>query len=77
MTIWYILYSFGTFSGFWYRVPRKIWQPWYVDVAYLAASKCWQLVPEDRSSESNSAARGGRAFQSLPAITLEAVLKSS
>jgi hypothetical protein len=27
MTIWYILYSFGTFFRFWYHVPRKIWQP--------------------------------------------------
>jgi hypothetical protein len=27
MTIWYILCSFGTFFRFWYRVPRKIWQP--------------------------------------------------
>jgi hypothetical protein len=27
LTIWYILYSFGTFFRFWYRVPRKIWQP--------------------------------------------------
>jgi hypothetical protein len=25
MTIWYILFSFGTF---WYRVRIKIWQPW-------------------------------------------------
>jgi hypothetical protein len=30
MTIWNILCSFGTFFRFWYRVPRKIWQPWSV-----------------------------------------------
>jgi hypothetical protein len=28
MTIWYILCSFGTFFRLWYRVPRRIWQPW-------------------------------------------------
>jgi hypothetical protein len=27
MAIWYILWSFGIFSLFWYFVPRKIWQP--------------------------------------------------
>jgi hypothetical protein len=27
MTIWYILYSFGTFFRVWYLAPRKIWQP--------------------------------------------------
>jgi hypothetical protein len=27
MTIWYILYSFGTFFRFWYHAPRKILQP--------------------------------------------------
>jgi hypothetical protein len=27
VTIWYILWSFGTFFSFWYVVPRKIWQP--------------------------------------------------
>jgi hypothetical protein len=33
--IWEILWPFGKFfvnlvhfSGFWYHVPRKIWQPW-------------------------------------------------
>jgi hypothetical protein len=25
---WFILWSFGTFSPFWYVVPREIWQPW-------------------------------------------------
>jgi hypothetical protein len=30
MTIWYILYSFGTFFRFWYHVPRKIWQAWLI-----------------------------------------------
>jgi hypothetical protein len=30
MAIWYILWSFGNFSPFWYFVPRKIWQPWWV-----------------------------------------------
>jgi hypothetical protein len=36
-TIWYILWPFGIFCGyfgtffpFWYVVPRKIWQPWFV-----------------------------------------------
>jgi hypothetical protein len=29
MTIWYILYSINAFFCFWYRVPRKIWQPWF------------------------------------------------
>jgi hypothetical protein len=28
VVIWYILWSFGIFSPFWYAVPRKIWQPW-------------------------------------------------
>jgi hypothetical protein len=28
MTIWYILYSFGTFFRLWYHEPRQIWQPW-------------------------------------------------
>jgi hypothetical protein len=31
--IWYI------FSGFWYRVPRKIWQPW------IALSAFQSLTP--------------------------------
>jgi hypothetical protein len=28
MTIWYILWQFGTFFPFWYVKLRKIWQPW-------------------------------------------------
>jgi hypothetical protein len=28
MTIWYILFPFGTIFWFWYHVPRQIWQPW-------------------------------------------------
>jgi hypothetical protein len=27
VTIRYIFCSFGTFFQFWYRAPRKIWQP--------------------------------------------------
>jgi hypothetical protein len=27
MALWYILWSFGIFSPFWYIVERKIWQP--------------------------------------------------
>jgi hypothetical protein len=27
VTIWYISRAFGTFSPFWYVIPRKIWQP--------------------------------------------------
>jgi hypothetical protein len=30
MTLWYTFCSFGNiFFGFWYREPRKIWQPWF------------------------------------------------
>jgi hypothetical protein len=28
----YILWLFYIFSPFWYDVPRKIWQPWSVDM---------------------------------------------
>jgi hypothetical protein len=28
MAIWYILWSFGIFSPFWFVVPRLIWQSW-------------------------------------------------
>jgi hypothetical protein len=29
---------FGIFSPFWYIVPRKIWQPWYVEPSSASAS---------------------------------------
>jgi membrane protease YdiL (CAAX protease family) len=30
VAIWYILWLFGLFFPFWYVVPRKIWQPWFL-----------------------------------------------
>jgi hypothetical protein len=39
MAIWYILWSFGIFSLFWYVVPRKIWQPWFLAQNLQAGKK--------------------------------------
>jgi hypothetical protein len=35
MTIWYILWPFGTFFKFWYNAARKIWQPWFTIISNL------------------------------------------
>jgi hypothetical protein len=43
MTIWYILYSFGTF--FWYFVPIKIWQPWpYIVCLIILSTFRWESL---------------------------------
>jgi hypothetical protein len=44
MTIWYILYSFGTFFRFWYHVPRKIWQPWLKRYLFFLPSEAVALA---------------------------------
>jgi hypothetical protein len=47
MAIWYTLHSFGIFFPFWFIVPRKIWQPWYVCVLFWIRNNLqpkWQAL---------------------------------
>jgi hypothetical protein len=41
VAIWYILWLFGIhIFQFWYAVPGKIWQLWYVQMTRMATQKC-------------------------------------
>jgi hypothetical protein len=43
MTIWYSLYSLGTFFRFRYHVSRKIWQPCYWVLIRKALSRFFKV----------------------------------
>jgi hypothetical protein len=53
MVVWYSLWSFGIFE------PRKIWQPWFLNVkAYIQHSR-WDLIPSKPFNQDFFASRNG------------------